>query len=740
MTDNNGITISDITANAAIWAPGEPAVISFKFKNGSGSKILSMRIEIVLMVKDFTGGTSTDTILLTRLVGDEFVMAQVNLANGKSKTYSASFTIPAIAEFYFSENPNIRAVPIYIRYSAGSSYDVFGGTFQIDALKALNHRFSPQITAMNLVRAKDGLPNDEGENVLTTLKLAVDGGGYDYSRFLSAKLYYARGDSATTADTSIDLTGNIADQLPSAENDPNLIPGTYDKAYDWDFLLVFGDEYEAFYGRFNLGMAFANLHLSGVSTGGACFGGFSTSGYGKPKLESYYPGYFYKGINKLGEDWNYLTPLTGTTPAEFGGGQLRCRKVENKCIVEGSLMVKPGSSTLVLAALPDGYTPEKGVFSINACEGGRVARIVVGGDGEENAGKLCVSWVKNLTDGSNYTAAAIWIQCSIEYWVEAPEDDVVSTANLIDSTGAIVTDVTGRQITVRSAGGEPYQSIYTGKQIDDGITAANNAASRTYVDDAISQIELLPGPAGPAGPSGATGATGPAGPSGAAGSPGKSAYEYAQEGGYTGTEEEFGPDLNNAIQGGGGSGGSTAWKDIEGNPFMRPITGSVKIDGDTLRWDGNKDGMVTAKIYGGDCVFVSDNMPTYEKLQVGCDVTVYDPDREMLCTLMPLKFTAYPDVVELRCTFDGDLYYTLAYVALVPNASFRNGQIERAGVYFNQRPFGQDDNYIMEFTLPNYAWTETKEKIAIPIPPIPQDYLPEGYGGVGIVSVSIEEV
>lgn len=44
------------------------------------------------------------------------------------------------------------------------------------------------------------------------------------------------------------------------------------------------------------------------------------------------------------------------------------------------------------------------------------------------------------------------------------------------------------------------------------------------------------GATGPKGDTGDTGATGPAGPSG---SNGKSAYQYAVEGGYTGTEEEF---------------------------------------------------------------------------------------------------------------------------------------------------------------------------------------------------------
>lgn len=47
------------------------------------------------------------------------------------------------------------------------------------------------------------------------------------------------------------------------------------------------------------------------------------------------------------------------------------------------------------------------------------------------------------------------------------------------------------------------------------------------------------GPAGPAGPKGDTGETGPAGPAGKDGQNGKSAYQYAKDGGYTGTEEEF---------------------------------------------------------------------------------------------------------------------------------------------------------------------------------------------------------
>ena len=47
------------------------------------------------------------------------------------------------------------------------------------------------------------------------------------------------------------------------------------------------------------------------------------------------------------------------------------------------------------------------------------------------------------------------------------------------------------------------------------------------------------GPQGPKGDTGETGATGPQGPTGPTGATGKTAYQYAVEGGYTGTEAQF---------------------------------------------------------------------------------------------------------------------------------------------------------------------------------------------------------
>ena len=760
MTDNNGITISDITANAAIWAPDEQAVISFKFKNGSGKKILNMRMDIILMVKDFTGGTSTDTITLAQLVGDGYYMSAVNIANGKSKTYSTSFTIPAVAEQYFSENQNVRAVPIYIRYTATDSDGAYGSTFKIDALKVLNHRFSPQITAMQLIRAKDGAPDDEGENVLTTLKLGVNSGGYDYKNYLTAKIYRAEGEQITPADDPNPITistANIDQLLSGVTDDQDLIPDTYSKAYDWDFLLVFGDEYESVTGRFNLGMAFANMHLSEKKKGGVCFGGFSTSTDTKPKLESYFPAYFKSGINQLGEKWEQLTPLNGTTPADLGGGALRCRKVENKRIIEGSIKVKGkvdsngDDVTVLLAELPNDYTPEKAVFSINACKGGRVARIVVGGKGETNAGHLCLSWIKNLSNGSSYTSESIWVQCSIEYWVEAVEEDTPSTANMIDSNGAVVIDDDGKAFGVRETGDQIYQSDYTGAQIDAGILAAqnalprsggemtgalmlngaptadNHAATKKYVDEEIGKIELIPGTTPHIGDNGNwylgavdTGVKA----KGEDGVPGKSAYKYAQEAGYTDSEEQFAEDLANVGNAaGGGTADSVAWKNVTGKPFGNAIVSNVEIHGDVLKWNGDATGMISQWIGNDACVYVSDNVPSFEKLRTGCDVTIHTSNGDQWYTPTARRYAGSGDGANVYIVYIpfGDVEYPIAYVVAAPKISIRQLQrIERAGVYFAKNPLGNNANYIKEFILLNYNWTEMEE-----IAPIPEKYAPE---------------
>ena len=89
-----------------------------------------------------------------------------------------------------------------------------------------------------------------------------------------------------------------------------------------------------------------------------------------------------------------------------------------------------------------------------------------------------------------------------------------------------------------------------GKDGKDGITPTIGDNGNWYLGDTDtgkpSRGETGPqGPQGEQGPTGATGPQGPKGDTGATGADGKSAYQYAQDGGYTGTEEEFAEKLAN---------------------------------------------------------------------------------------------------------------------------------------------------------------------------------------------------
>lgn len=92
--------------------------------------------------------------------------------------------------------------------------------------------------------------------------------------------------------------------------------------------------------------------------------------------------------------------------------------------------------------------------------------------------------------------------------------------------------------------------------------------------------ELGPtGPQGKLGPTGSTGPTGNQGPAGPTGASGKSAYQYAQEGGYTGTETEFAEKLAQKV-------------DIP-SVLPNPNALTIKIGSTTVTYDGSTAQTVT---------------------------------------------------------------------------------------------------------------------------------------------------
>ena len=676
MAYNDGnVSISNISANAAVWAPGEEITISFKVKNVSGQRIDELSTNIYI-------GDENGTAVW--LYGLEKAL---NIAAGKSKSFSATFIIDgdnSRVKQYFEANSTVRAKSICIDYHAYLRVDGgVGTTFELPDLKVINHRFKPSVTAWNMDRASektvDGVKvmvkNDEGENVLTTLKLGLDGGGYDWARFVSAKLYHSEGGTAVASGTEhINLTSKINDLLSGVENDPNLIPGTYSKSYDHDFLLVFGDEFETFYGRFNLSMAFANLHLSGVSTGGACFGGFCTSKFEHPKLESYYPIRPYGGIEAV-KDGVYVQELDLDSDAPFkvredNPLQPTVRVFGHVVEIHGELQPTKkitGSDTYYpICTLPAQYAPEHDVVTLQ--QGSTQAIWMLRIFNRNHPEHPCKVMFSRYRDGANYADATTsspltWLPFHAVWCIDGSVtgDSEALAALLMDSQGYSLRDADGNDIAIMSATDEPYQLPYTGEQLEAKLglidtalqksggtmsghltltetpTEDGHATPKRYVDQQISEIELTPGESayeiakknGFVGSEaewleslhGENGRTPVKGEDYVDGTNGKSAYEYAQEGGYVGTEEEFGSDLNNAIQGGGGTGGgvadSVAWENVAGKPFGDIITGTAIANGAMLVWDGDMHNM---PIYATgaeekEFFYVSENVPSFKELE-----------------------------------------------------------------------------------------------------------------------------
>lgn len=188
-------------------------------------------------------------------------------------------------------------------------------TDTIYAFGLLDRKYIPAITLFNAERYTNGMPDDEGEQL--RLRLAISTGTQPKLNVLKLLLYAQQDGSITDETPSLDFSANVQNWLAGGEIVFDLPESlVFDKNSDWTLGLVFGDGFESVTSIVEVPMAFANLHLSGASTGGACFGGFSKSKEGSPLLESYYPFHAYAGIagvteHTAGEDKTGYTWLDG---------------------------------------------------------------------------------------------------------------------------------------------------------------------------------------------------------------------------------------------------------------------------------------------------------------------------------------------------------------------------------------------------------------------------------------------
>ena len=188
------------------------------------------------------------------------------------------------------------AVGLNIQWHSSYGNDVFldiSGGYSGD-LVLLSHRWSPAVSLSIQRGLANGTASDEGERLLLTAQLWKT--SYADVSSMACRLYYASGAVPTTASSYVDLTSSISALLAGVTNNVSLVTQIFSNGVDWYFMLWFGDAYEGASAAASASRAFANIHLSGASTGGVAFGRFSSSSEGNPKLESEFPFFAYGGI------------------------------------------------------------------------------------------------------------------------------------------------------------------------------------------------------------------------------------------------------------------------------------------------------------------------------------------------------------------------------------------------------------------------------------------------------------
>lgn len=309
--------------------------------------------------------------------------------------------------------------------------------------------FAPSIQ-VNAVRFDNTYGvSDEGEKILVAVKVdkrsnftvsQMTAAGYPSTLAVSLGSSATASPQGTTAVSLADcingvfeFTINAAGKISARVSEPGVYKGNVSAANDYVLTVGFMDSFEPCVASVQIAKAFANVHLSefkggsvpGLEEGGVCFGGFSKSAdIGKALFESYYPSMLYGGIEQIGkknadgELWNELALASAsiTTPGTYGDS-LKIRKIENKCIIKGSVMIKPGSGTTTIAVLPEEYKPMRCTYRLNGCQGARMARVAVHGTEGTNYGELVLEWVYDI-GGEKFTSNAIWVDCAIEYWID----------------------------------------------------------------------------------------------------------------------------------------------------------------------------------------------------------------------------------------------------------------------------------------------------------------------------------
>ena len=350
-------------------------------------------------------------------VSNSLVTQRISLAAGRTGTYSFELnSLPLGASGWYSEQANafdylrdsgLRAMTgIQVSVQLAGASEVMVSFQEISGAAAIDRRSGIAVTRLQLERCDaNGGADDEGERLRVTARLQM--ADLTWRSGMHCRLHYADSQSVSASSPFVNLDGSIDALLSGVTDSTGLVTQTFAANRDWYFLLRFYDDNEQAAGAASVSRAFANVHLSGASTGGVAFGRFGSATEGNPLFECAYPAVFEQGFRVT---WTNAAGSGVTTPAAncLGNGALRAGCIGDLVFIRGGVEAKSGD---VLGSVGAALAPATGnVYHLAACGGARVARLYI-----NTAGELHLEWVRNLSDGAEY-ATKVWVDCNFSYW------------------------------------------------------------------------------------------------------------------------------------------------------------------------------------------------------------------------------------------------------------------------------------------------------------------------------------
>lgn len=363
-----GFEITSINFSPKVAVFGEDITATISIKNVTGVAITNMWAGISMEYPYLSSGGYILHAGSTQFAFVGEMHTPIKYSWGKNVTKTFTFTFP---NGYGSKQPlygkrTVNYVALHIHsddfldaVGTNSAYfdDICGVNNEF--LSIINKRYSPIIDAdfyrANIIDELYAGKSDEGLSIAMDVKTST----YEtYDKYFAesefAELYYSESETIDVNSTEPYYVFSpdelIALRSGLVNNVSILRDVIADLGNDYYFTIVYGDKYEtSVVDNFSVSQAFANVHLSGSSTGGVAFGKFSSATEGNPLFECQYPAIFNAPINAYGGIEGVTNYVEGVE--ELTGGRWIDGKPIYRCVFTGNATT--ASAGVVVGEIPN---------------------------------------------------------------------------------------------------------------------------------------------------------------------------------------------------------------------------------------------------------------------------------------------------------------------------------------------------------------------------------------------------